>query len=121
LTTRPACRLSLVLCLSSPRESLLSVTVLDGQSLGVLPSLFASSESGSHATAAVSGSMYSAIVVVPGVPEVGTPMHILARRGSEVLDVLSGLTLPIKPKPHGQYRPPPLRSILSPGGSFYLP
>nr|GFA73662.1 hypothetical protein [Tanacetum cinerariifolium] len=48
-----------------------------GQSLGVLPSLSAASESGSHATAAVSGSVYSATVAVPGVPEVGTPVHMM--------------------------------------------
>nr|GFC57098.1 hypothetical protein [Tanacetum cinerariifolium] len=58
-----------------------------GQSLGVLPSLSAASESGSHSTAAVSGSVYSATVAVPGVPEVGTPVHILARGGSEAHDV----------------------------------
>nr|GEX41794.1 hypothetical protein [Tanacetum cinerariifolium] len=66
------------------------MTITDGQSLGVLPSLSAASESGSHATAAVSGSVYSATVVVPGVPEVGTPVHILARRGFKAHDVLSG-------------------------------
>nr|GFC10035.1 hypothetical protein [Tanacetum cinerariifolium] len=75
--------------------------------------------SGSHATAAVSGSVYSATVAVPGVPDVGTHVHILARGGSEAHDVLSDLTLLIKPKPRGQHRPPPLRSTLSPGGSFY--
>nr|GFA05310.1 hypothetical protein [Tanacetum cinerariifolium] len=96
------------------------MTVADGQSLEVLPSLSATSESGSHATAAVSGSVYSATVAVPGVPEVGTPVHILAHEGSEAHDVLFGLTLPIKPKPRGQHRPPPPRFILSPGGSFYL-
>nr|GFC42089.1 hypothetical protein [Tanacetum cinerariifolium] len=119
LTTRPACRPSLVSCLSSLGGSLPSVTVVDGQSLRVLPSMSAASESGSQATAVVSGSMYSATVVVPGVPEVGTPVYILARGGSEAHDVLSGLTLPIKPKPRGQHRPPPPRSILSPGESSY--
>nr|GEW43859.1 hypothetical protein [Tanacetum cinerariifolium] len=89
-----------------------------GLSLKVLPSLSAASESGSHATAAVSGSVYSATVAVPGVPEVGTPVHILVRGGSKVHDVLSGLTLPIEPKPREQHRPPPPRSILSPEGSF---
>nr|GFD44006.1 hypothetical protein [Tanacetum cinerariifolium] len=54
-----------------------------GQYLRVLPSLSAASESGSHVTAVVSGSVYSATVAVPGVPEVGTPVHILARGGSE--------------------------------------
>nr|GFB10188.1 hypothetical protein [Tanacetum cinerariifolium] len=97
------------------------MTVVDGQSLEVLPSLSAASESRSHATAAVSGSVYSATVAVPSVPEVGTPVHILARERSEAHDVLFGLTLLIEPKPHGQHRPPPPRSILSPGGSFYLP
>nr|GEY89921.1 hypothetical protein [Tanacetum cinerariifolium] len=121
LTTRPACRLSLVSCLSSPGEFLLSVTAADGQSLRVLPSLSATSESGSHATTAVSGSVYSATVAVPGVPEVGIPVHILAREGSKAHDVLSGLTLPIEPKPRRQHRPPPPRSILSPKGLFYLP
>nr|GEY85501.1 ribonuclease H-like domain-containing protein [Tanacetum cinerariifolium] len=107
---------SLISCLSSLGESLLYVTVADGQSLGVLQSLSTASESGSHATVVVFGSVYSATVVVPGVPEVGTPVHILARGGSEAHDVLSGLTLPIEPKPRGQHRPPLPRSILSPGG-----
>nr|GEU97399.1 hypothetical protein [Tanacetum cinerariifolium] len=71
-------------------ESLPSVTVADDQSLRVLPSLSAASESGSHVTAAVSGSVYSATVAVSGVSEVGTPVHILARGGSEAHDVLSG-------------------------------
>nr|GFC09637.1 hypothetical protein [Tanacetum cinerariifolium] len=102
-------------------ESLLSVTVADGQSLEVLPSLSATSKSWSHATAAVSGSVYSITLALPGVPEVGTPVHILARGGSEAHDVLFGLTLLIEPKPRGQHRPPPPRSILSHGGSFYLP
>nr|GEW98902.1 hypothetical protein [Tanacetum cinerariifolium] len=92
-----------------------------GQSLGVLPSLSAASESGSHVTTIVSRLVYSATVVVPGVPEVGTPVHILAREGSKTHDVLSGLTLPIEPKPRGQHRPPPPRSILSPRESSYLP
>nr|GEY08412.1 hypothetical protein [Tanacetum cinerariifolium] len=83
------------------------VSEVDGQSLGVLPSLSAASGSGFHVTAAVSGSMYSATVAEPGVSEVGTPMHILAHGGFEAHDVLSGLTLPIKPKPLGQHRPPP--------------
>nr|GEZ98029.1 hypothetical protein [Tanacetum cinerariifolium] len=121
LTTRPACRSSLISCLSSLEESLLFVAVADGQSLRVLPSLSAASESASHATADVSGSVYSATVAVPGVPKVGTPVHILARGGSEAHDVLSVLTLPIEPKPRGEHRPLSPRSILSPGGSFYLP
>nr|GFC37896.1 hypothetical protein [Tanacetum cinerariifolium] len=78
-----------------------------GWSLRVFPSLSAASKSGSHVTAAVSGSVYSATVAVHGVPEVGTPMHILARGGSEAHDALSGLTLPIESKPRGQHRPPP--------------
>nr|GEV23516.1 hypothetical protein [Tanacetum cinerariifolium] len=121
LTTRPACRPSLVSCLSSLEESLLSVTIAHGQSLRVLPSLSATSESGSHVTVAVSGLVYSATVVVPGVSEVGTPVHIPARGASEAHDVLSGLTLLIEPKPLGQHRPPPPRSILSPGELFYPP
>nr|GEW08589.1 hypothetical protein [Tanacetum cinerariifolium] len=86
-----------------------------------MPSLSVASESGSHATAAVSRLVYSTTVAVLGVPEVGTLVHILAREGSEAHDVSSGLTLPIEPKPHGQHRPPPPRFILSPVGSFYLP
>nr|GEZ42397.1 hypothetical protein [Tanacetum cinerariifolium] len=121
LTTRVACRPSLVSCLSSLGESLLSVTVADGQSLGVPSSLSAASESGSHETAVVPGSVYSATIVEPGVPEVGTLVHILTRGGFEAHDVLSSLTLPIEPKPRGQHRPFPPRSILSPRGSFYLP
>nr|GEU97586.1 hypothetical protein [Tanacetum cinerariifolium] len=107
LTTQPVCRPSLVSCLLSLGESLLLVTVAHGQSLEVLPSLSAASESGSHVTAAVFGSVYSATVAVPGVSEVGTFVHILARRGSKAHDVLSGLTLLIKPKPLGQHRPSP--------------
>nr|GEY75752.1 hypothetical protein [Tanacetum cinerariifolium] len=99
--------------------SLLSVTVAHGQSLRVLPSLSAASESGSHVTDAGSGSVYSATVAVSGVSEVGTPVHILAHGGSEAHDVLSGLTLPNEPKPLGQHRPPPPRSILSLRESSY--
>nr|GEW11606.1 hypothetical protein [Tanacetum cinerariifolium] len=121
LTTQPVCRPSLVSCLSSLGESPLFVTVTHGQSLRVLPSLSAASESGSHATAVVSVSVYSATVVVPDVSEVGTPVYILARGGSEAHDVLSGLTLPIEPKPLGQHKPPPPRSILSLRGSSYPP
>nr|GEY76833.1 hypothetical protein [Tanacetum cinerariifolium] len=73
----------------------------------VLPSLSALSESGSHVTAAVSGSMYSATVAVSSVSEAGTPVHTLAHGGSEAHGVLSGLTLPNEPKPFGQHRPPP--------------
>nr|GEY38907.1 hypothetical protein [Tanacetum cinerariifolium] len=83
------------------------MTIADGQSFRALPSLFAASESRFHATADVSGSVYSATVVVPGVPEVGTLVHTLARGGSEAHDVSSGLSLPIEPKPRGQHRPPP--------------
>nr|GEZ83564.1 reverse transcriptase domain-containing protein [Tanacetum cinerariifolium] len=61
---KPACRPSLVSCLSLLGESLLFVTVAHGQSLGVLPSLSAVSESGSNVTAVVSGSVYSATVDV---------------------------------------------------------
>nr|GFB03312.1 hypothetical protein [Tanacetum cinerariifolium] len=86
--------------------SLLSVIVAHGQSLGVLPSLSAVSESGSHVTADVSGSVYSATVTVSGVFEVSTHVHTLAHRGSEAHGVLSGLTLPNEPKPLGQHRPP---------------
>nr|GEV24406.1 hypothetical protein [Tanacetum cinerariifolium] len=106
---------------TKPGESLLSVTVAHGQSFRVLPSLSAVSESGSHVTAAVSGSVYSATVAVSGVSEVGTPVHTLTHEGSEAHGVLSGLTLPNEPKPLGQHRPPPPRSILSPGESSYPP
>nr|GEV53854.1 hypothetical protein [Tanacetum cinerariifolium] len=95
LTTHPACRPSLVSCLLLLGESLLSVAVTHGQSLEVLPSLPAVSESGSHVTAVVSGLLYSATVVVSGVSKVGTPVHILAHGGFEAHGVLSGLTLPI--------------------------
>nr|GFB25078.1 hypothetical protein [Tanacetum cinerariifolium] len=77
----PACRPSLVSCLSLLGESLLSVTVAYGQSLRVLLSLSAASESGSHVTATVSGSVYSATVAMPVVSEVGTPVHTLAHGG----------------------------------------
>nr|GEY21921.1 hypothetical protein [Tanacetum cinerariifolium] len=102
------------------KESLLSMTVAHGQSLEVLPSLPAASESGSHATGVVFRSVYSTTVAMPGVSEVGTPVHILPRGESEAHDVLSGLTLSIEPKPLGQHRPPPPRAILSPGELSYL-
>nr|GEV12998.1 hypothetical protein [Tanacetum cinerariifolium] len=60
-----------------------------GQSLGALPFLSDASESGSHATAAMSGSVYSATLAMPGVPEVGTPVHILARGGYKAHDILA--------------------------------
>nr|GFC49614.1 hypothetical protein [Tanacetum cinerariifolium] len=41
------------------------------------------SESGSHVTAAMFGSVYSATVAVSGVSEAGTPVHTLAHGGSE--------------------------------------
>nr|GEX73758.1 hypothetical protein [Tanacetum cinerariifolium] len=107
LTTQPVCRPSLVSCLSSLGESLLLVTVAHGQSLKVLPSLSAASESGSYVTAVVSGSVYSATIDVPGVSKVGTSVYILARGGSKAHDVLFGLTLLIEPKPLGQHRPSP--------------
>nr|GFA93265.1 hypothetical protein [Tanacetum cinerariifolium] len=56
------------------------MTVAHGQSLGVLLSLCAVSESGSHVTDAVSGSVYSTTVAVSGA---GTPVHTLAHGGSE--------------------------------------
>nr|GEY12399.1 ribosomal protein L7Ae/L30e/S12e/Gadd45 [Tanacetum cinerariifolium] len=83
LTTRPACRPSLVSCLLLLEESLLSVTVAHGQSLRVLLSLSVVPESGSHVTDDVSGSVYSATVAVFGVSQAGTPVHTLAHGGSE--------------------------------------
>nr|GEX58477.1 hypothetical protein [Tanacetum cinerariifolium] len=77
-----------------------------------MPSLSVVSKSGSHVIADVYGSVYSATVSVYGVSEAGTPVYTLAHGGSEAHGVLSGLTLPNKPKPLGQHRPPPLRSIL---------
>nr|GEY55107.1 hypothetical protein [Tanacetum cinerariifolium] len=67
LTTRPTCRPSLVSCLSLLEETLLSVTVIPSQSLRALPSLFVVSKSGSHVTAVVSGSVFSATVAMSGV------------------------------------------------------
>nr|GFD41496.1 hypothetical protein [Tanacetum cinerariifolium] len=49
--------------------------------------LSAVSESGSHVTAAVSGSVYSATVAVS---EAGTPVYTLAHRGSEAHGAMSG-------------------------------
>nr|GFC37739.1 hypothetical protein [Tanacetum cinerariifolium] len=63
----------------------LGVSEVDSQSLGVLPSLSATSESGSHGTVVVSGSVYSTTIDVLGVSEVGTPVHILARGGFELM------------------------------------
>nr|GFB28226.1 hypothetical protein [Tanacetum cinerariifolium] len=116
LTTRPACRPSLVSCLSLLGESLLSVTVAHGQSLRVLLSLSDVSESESYVTVAVFGSAYSATVAVS---KAGTPVHTLAHGGSKAHGLLSGSTLSNEPKPLGQHRPPPLRSILSPRESSY--
>nr|GEV50478.1 hypothetical protein [Tanacetum cinerariifolium] len=107
--------------MSNIPESLLSVTVAHGQSLGVLPSLSDVSESGSHVTVVVSGLVYSVTVAVSGVSEAGTLMYTLAHGESEAHGVLSGLTLPNESKPLGQHRPPPPRSILSPGESSYSP
>nr|GFC41350.1 hypothetical protein [Tanacetum cinerariifolium] len=87
-------------------ESLLSMNVAHGQSLRVLPSLPTVSESGSHVTAVVSGSVYSATEAVSGVSEAGTLVHTVAHEGSEVHGVLSGSTLSNVPKPLGQHRPP---------------
>nr|GEX75478.1 hypothetical protein [Tanacetum cinerariifolium] len=70
-------------------------------------SLSVVSESGSHVTVVVSGSVYSATVAVSGVSEAGTPVHILAHGGSKAHGVLSGLTLLNEPKTLGQHRPPP--------------
>nr|GFB65134.1 hypothetical protein [Tanacetum cinerariifolium] len=120
LTTQSACRPSLVSCLSLLRESLLSMTVAHGQSLRVLLSLSVVSKSGSYATVAVSGSVYSVTIAVSGVSEAGTLVHTLAHEGYKAHGVLSGLILPNDPKPLGQHRPPPSRSILSPGESSYL-
>nr|GFC62655.1 hypothetical protein [Tanacetum cinerariifolium] len=88
-------------------------------SFRVLPSLSAVSESGSHVTAAVSRLVYSVTVAMYGVSKAGTPVHTLSHGGSEAHGVLSGLTLPNEPKPLGQHRPPPSRSILSLGESSY--
>ncbi|GJW80060.1 hypothetical protein Tco_0144035 [Tanacetum coccineum] len=54
LTTRPACHPSSALCLSSHKESLLSVPDAYGQSLEALPSRPAASGSESHVPGAVS-------------------------------------------------------------------
>ncbi|GKG61027.1 hypothetical protein Tco_0616843, partial [Tanacetum coccineum] len=54
LTTRPACRPSLVLCLSSLRESLPSVPYVYGQYFKALPSQPTASRSESHLPGAVS-------------------------------------------------------------------
>nr|GFD23499.1 hypothetical protein [Tanacetum cinerariifolium] len=79
------------------------------------------SESGSHVTAAVSGSVYPATIDVSDASEAGTPVHTLAHGGYEAHGVLFGLTLLSEPKPFRQHMPPPLRSILSPGESSYPP
>nr|GEW35465.1 hypothetical protein [Tanacetum cinerariifolium] len=85
------------------------------QSLGVLPSLFAVSKSMCHVTDVVHGSVYFATVSVSAVSEAGTPVHTLAHERSKAHGVLSGSTLSNEPKPLGQHRPPPPRSILSLG------
>ncbi|GKB28596.1 hypothetical protein Tco_0867997 [Tanacetum coccineum] len=54
LTTRPACPLSLVSCLSSLEESLPYVPYVYGQSLEALPSQSAASGSESHVPGVVS-------------------------------------------------------------------
>nr|GFC50534.1 hypothetical protein [Tanacetum cinerariifolium] len=63
------------------------------KSLRVLPSLSAVSESGSHVTAAVSGSVYFTTLAAFGVSEAGTLVYTLAHGGSDAHGVLSGSTL----------------------------
>nr|GEV79145.1 hypothetical protein [Tanacetum cinerariifolium] len=75
------------------------MTVIHGQSLGVLPSLPAVSESGSHVIDVMSGSMYLATVALSGVSEAGTPVHTLAHEGSKAHSVLSSSILSNEPKP----------------------
>nr|GEW59175.1 hypothetical protein [Tanacetum cinerariifolium] len=59
------------------------MTVAHGQSLEDPPSLSTVSESESHVTVDVSGSVYYATVDVSGVSEACTPVHTLAYRGSK--------------------------------------
>ncbi|GKF01303.1 hypothetical protein Tco_0028226 [Tanacetum coccineum] len=94
LTTRPACYPSLTSCLSSHRESLLSV-----------PNAYE----------------YPATIAVSDVHGIGTCVHIPAHGGSEAHNGLPDSILSHEPKPLGKHRPPPLQSILSPDELSYPP
>ncbi|GKB88262.1 hypothetical protein Tco_0960534 [Tanacetum coccineum] len=109
LTTRPACYLSLASCLSSHRESLLSVPDAYGQSLNVLPSQPAASRGESHVPGAVSKSEYPGTVAVSDVYVCagGLVLHILSGR-SEAYNGPPDTILSHEPKPLGKHRPPPL-------------
>ncbi|GJT20542.1 hypothetical protein Tco_0890479 [Tanacetum coccineum] len=78
LTTRPACHPSLASCLSSHRESLLSVPNAYGQSLEALISHPAASRSESHVPGTVYESQYPTTVAVSDGHEVRTRVHIPA-------------------------------------------
>ncbi|GKB02891.1 hypothetical protein Tco_0830980 [Tanacetum coccineum] len=83
LTTRPACHPSLASCLSSHRESLVSVPDAYGQSLKALLSQPAASRSESHVPGVVSESEYLATVAVSDVHGAGTRVHIPTHASQE--------------------------------------
>ncbi|GKF13590.1 hypothetical protein Tco_0055052, partial [Tanacetum coccineum] len=119
LTTWPACHPSLALCLSSHRESLLSVSDTYGQSLKALPSQPAASGSESYVPGDVSESEYPATLAVSDGHEAGTRVHIPAHGVSEAHNGPLDSILSHEPKPLGKHRPPPLQSVLSPDELSY--
>ncbi|GKC86715.1 hypothetical protein Tco_1147364, partial [Tanacetum coccineum] len=94
LTTRPACHPSLASCLSSHKESLLSVS---------------------------DAYEYPATVAVSDVHGAGTRVHIPAHGVSEAYNGPPDSILSHEPKPLGKHRPPPLQYVPSPGESSYPP
>ncbi|GKE87712.1 hypothetical protein Tco_1565187 [Tanacetum coccineum] len=121
LTTRPACRPSLALCLSSHGESLPSVPDAYGQSLEALLSWPAASKSESYVPDVVSEREYPAVVAVSDVPGDGSRMHTHDHDGSKAPDGSPESILSSEPKPLGKHKPPHPSSILSPGESSYPP
>ncbi|GKE43189.1 hypothetical protein Tco_1470473 [Tanacetum coccineum] len=86
LTTRPACHLSLISCLSSLRES-----------IPFVPYVYE----------------YPAAVSMSDVPGFGTRVHTPAHSGSEAHNKLPDSILPNELKPLEKHRPPPLQSVMS--------
>ncbi|GKF66613.1 hypothetical protein Tco_0193130, partial [Tanacetum coccineum] len=94
LITRPACRPSLALCLSS-----------HGGSLPFVPEAYE----------------YPEAVAMSDVLGYGSRVHTHDHGGSEAPDRSLDSILSSEPKPLGKHKPHPLPSTLSPGESSYPP
>ncbi|GJZ51301.1 hypothetical protein Tco_0605816 [Tanacetum coccineum] len=116
----PACHPSLVLCLSSLKASLPSVSCTYCQYLEALPSQSGVPENESRVSDAVSGLECSAAGAVPDVPGYRSCVHTRDHGGSEAPDGLPDSILSSEPKPLRKHRPPPPPSMLSPGDSATL-